>query len=246
MKILLIILALFLFGCSSDNKDIFEKYSDGSPKAVRFYKNSKDKSVYQLVWYFPDGKVQFEGMVKENKFFGSKINYYNNGNFKEVDSLINPCELNVSYCDSKVFLFDSSGKKIEEFENRNGSENGLSIKFDTAGRIKEKFELVDGHITGQGLKYFANGKVAFKATFKNDSIQGYAVYFYDNGNTMKMMQYNGEKMALPYFKWFENGEILKGEAINNERQILWTWMDKNRNIIKTKTVNFGSQFMVPE
>jgi len=136
MKILLLIPAIFFLGCSSDSKDIFEKYSDGSPKAVRIYKNSNDSSNYQLIWYFENGQIKFEGTVKENKFIGKKINYYNNGNLREIDSLIKPCDLNFCCCDGKVILFDSTGKKKEEFENRNGVENGLSVIFDTAGRIQ--------------------------------------------------------------------------------------------------------------
>jgi hypothetical protein len=41
-------------------------------------------------------------------------------NLKEVDSIINPCDLDFCCCDGKVLKYNSNGKLDQTFENRNG------------------------------------------------------------------------------------------------------------------------------
>ena len=56
----------------------------------------------QLSPTIPMDKFALKELLKNKKFIGVKMNYYENGNLKEVDSILNPCTLNFCCCDGKV------------------------------------------------------------------------------------------------------------------------------------------------
>jgi len=230
---------------SCKHTEVTERYSNGKPKEVRTYLN-KDSTDFKIVQYYPSGQISFEGNVVNKLFVGQKINYYENGKIKQIDSLHKPCALDFCCCDGLVRRYRENGTLQETFINKNGVEAGLVFTYDTLGRLETKYEMINGRKNGQAEKYFEDGTLAFKATFHNETIQGYAVYFYGNGDTLKMMKYNGNNMDFPYFKWLKNGQIIKGEVIDNGKQILWTWMDKQRIVLKTKTEAHTDDVTVPE
>lgn len=245
MRNTLIFISVLFILASCNHTEVTERYSDGKPKEERTYLN-KDSSKFKIVQYFPSGKISFKGNVENKLFVGQKINFYENGKVKQIDGLYKPCALDFCCCDGLVKRFRVNGVLQETFVNKNGVENGTVFTYDTLGRLETKYEMIDGHKNGQAEKYFDDGILAFKATFRNDTIQGYALYFYGNGDTLKMMRYYGNDMDFPYYKWLKNGQIIKGEVINSGKQILWTWMDKQRNILKTKTEKFVNEITVPD
>ena len=230
---------------SCKHKVVTERYLNGKPKEERTYLN-KDNTDFKIVQYYPNGQISFEGNVINKLFVGQKINYYENGKIKQIDSLHKPCALDYCCCDGLVKRYRENGILRETFITKNGVENGLVFAYDTLGNLESKVEMVNGRKNGKAEKFFDNGILAFKATFQNDTIQGYALYFYGNGDTLKMMKYHGNDMGFPYYKWLKNGQIIKGEVVNNGKQILWSWMDKNRTILKTKTEKFVDEISVPE
>ena len=230
---------------SCTNIEVKERHSNGKPKEVRTYLN-KDSTDFKIVQYYSSGQKSFEGDVINKFFVGRKISYYENGKVKQIDSLHKPCALDFCCCDGLVKRYTANGILQETFVNSNGVENGLVFTYDTLGRLEAKYEMENGRKNGKAEKYFVDGTLAFKATFRNDTIQGYALYFYKTGDTLKMMKYSGHDMDFPYYKWLKNGQIIKGEVVNNGRQILWSWMDKNRTILKTKTAKFENEITVPE
>jgi antitoxin component YwqK of YwqJK toxin-antitoxin module len=245
MRHTLIFISTLLCLTSCYHTVVTERHSNGKPKEERTYFNS-DSTDFKIVQYYPSGRISFEGNVINKLFVGQKINYYENATIKQIDSLYKPCALDFCCCDGLVKRYRENGILQETFINKNGVENGLVFTYDTLGRLETKYEMVNGRKNGKAEKYFENGILAFKATFQNDTIQGYALYFYGNGDTLKMMKYYGDGMDFPYYKWLKNGQIIKGEVINNGKQILWSWMDKNRNILKTKTAKFANEITVPD
>ena len=245
MRQTLIFISTLICLTSCNSTEVTERHSNGKPKEERTYFN-KDSSDFKIVQYYPSGQKSFEGNVINNLFVGQKINYFEKGKIKQIDSLYKPCALDFCCCDGVVKRFRESGILLETFINKGGVENGLVFTYDTLGKLESKYEMFNGHKNGKAEKYFDNGTLAFKAHFQNDTIKGYALYFYGNGDTLKMMKYNGNNMDFPYYKWLKNGQIIKGEVINNGNQILWTWMDKNRNILKTTKAKFATEITVPE
>lgn len=59
----------------------------------------------QLSPTIPMDKFAFKGTVENKKFIAVKMNYYENGNLKEVDSILNPCALNFCCCGGKVLKY---------------------------------------------------------------------------------------------------------------------------------------------
>jgi len=245
MRHTLIFIWSFICLTSCNRAKVIDRHSNGKPKEERTYLN-KDCTDFKIVQYYPSGQVSFEGNVVNNLFVGQKINYFENGKIKQIDSLEKPCALDFCCCDGIVKRYWENGNLQETFINRNGVENGLVFTYDTLERLEAKYEMVNGRKNGKAEKYFDDGVLAFKAIFQNDTIQGFATYFYGTGDTLKMMKYNGNDMDFPYYKWLKNGQIIKGEVINDGEQILWSWMDKNRNILRTKTVKFATEIIVPD
>ncbi len=239
-----IIVATILLLSSCNSSEITERYNNGQKKEEKVY--IKSKSDYTLIRYFQNGQKSFEGKIENNLFVNKKTSYFENGQISQVDSLFKPCILNFCCCDGLVTRFRENGIIEETFTNINGVENGIVRVYDTLGKLEFEYMMRKGKKNGLFKTYFVNGNISFKATFKNDTIIGYALYLKENGDTLKMMKYNGEQMDFPYFKWLENGQILKGELTNNGRQALWSWMDKNRKIIKKEVVNFDKEVVAPE
>ena len=224
---------------------VTERHANGKPKEERTYLNS-DSSNFKIVQYYPSGQVSFEGNVVNRLFVGEKVSYYENGKVKQVDSLHKPCALDFCCCDGLVKRYRENGSLSEIFINRNGVENGPVYTYDSAGRMETKYEMTDGRKNGEAEKYFENGVLAFKAKFQHDTIQGYAIYFDVNRDTLKMMRYNGQNMDFPYYKWLRNGQVLKGEVADDGKHIHWSWMDKNRNILRRKVEELATEVVVPE
>lgn len=238
------ILIVILFS-SCTKTEITKHYANGSKKEEITYFDKKHGD-FKIVQYFENGQKSFEGTVEGNMFVGKKINYYDTGVIREVDSLNKPCRLDNCCCDGVIKRYGPTGIIEEMFEIANEEKNGAVKVYDSLGLLEAAYNMKDGKKNGLFYKYFEDGVTAFKATFVNDTIEGYALYFYGNGDTLKMMKYKGDNMNFPYLKWLENGQILKGEVVNEGKHISWTWMDRNRNTLKRELVPYTEEIIVPE
>ena len=138
MKTLSIILLFtFLFGCKVEYRKTIDTYPNGKIKIEYVYPDKDEKSKYTILEYYNNGQTSFKGTVDNNKFVGVKINYFENGSLKEVDSIITPCNLDFCCCDGKVLKYYSNGKLDKTIENRNGVANGQVILYDkdSSGRV---------------------------------------------------------------------------------------------------------------
>lgn len=243
-----ITLLILLTGCHSDYKVTNEFYDNGKPKKVRIYKDKDDKANYTLICYFENGKIKTRATVKDNLFVGEKINYYENGTIQQIDSIINPCVLSNCCCDGKVKRYDSTGKIIEDFENRNGVENGTVHTYYENGVIKDNYKMQNGKKNGVALAYYESGVISFKAVYKNDTLINFVYYFNEKGDTTKYFNTTNGEMDFPYKKWLENGLILYGNYTDTTRKsVLWQWFDKtNKEIKRVIKKEEKAGFVAPE
>ena len=128
---------ILFFSCKTEYRKIIDTYPDGKVKEENVYPNKDDKAKYTIINYYSNGQIRFNGTVENKKFIGVKMNYYENGNLKEVDSILNPCALNFCCCGGKVLKYYSNGKLEQTFENRNGAANGLIHLYenDSSGKL---------------------------------------------------------------------------------------------------------------
>lgn len=236
----IILLLTFLFGCETEYKKTIDTYSSGKMKTEYVYPDKDDQSKYTVIKYFENGQVSFKGTVHNEKFVGVKINYYENGNLMEVDSIINPCELDFCCCDGKVLKYYSNGNLDQTFENRNGVANGQVVLYgnDSSGKIMSIRSYKDDKKNGIAKTFYQSGKLYKIETFSNNILIDYVYYFEENGDTMKInCTWNG-KEDFPSKKWLDNGQIFYVTYLDSTyNKALYRWTDKSGNELKREIVS---------
>lgn len=240
MRQTLFILTISLFlGCKTEIRETIESYPNGKVMTEYVYADKTNKKDYYINEYFENGQPKFKGTVKDGKFIDAKLNYYDNGNLREVDSIINPCALDFCCCDGKVFKYYRNGKLDQTYENRNGIANGIVTLYDndSTENISEITAYKDDKRNGISKTFFKSGKVFSIKTYLNDSLVDYAYYFHENGDTSKYFYHFKGKQDFPAKKWLENGQIFYATYSDSSfKNVLYRWTDKNGNQIKREQI----------
>jgi antitoxin component YwqK of YwqJK toxin-antitoxin module len=235
----IILTIILLFGCKTEVRETVETFPNGKVKSEYVYSNKENKNNYTIIDYFENGQVKFKGTVKDGKFVGAKLNYYENGNLSEVDSIINPCVLDFCCCDGTVFKYFRNGKLDQTYEIRNGVANGLVTIYDrdSLGRVILTTEYKDDKKNGIEIDYFESGSIYSISEFKNDTVVNYIYYFKENGDTSKYFFHFKGKQDFPVKKWLENGQIFYAAYIDSSyKKVLYRWTDKGGNEIKREII----------
>ncbi len=236
----IIIILTFLFGCKTENRKTIDTYSDGKTKSEYVYPDKNDKSNYTIIEYYNNGQISFKGTVEKNKFVDAKLNYYPNGSIKEIDSIINPCELNFCCCDGKVLKYYSNGKLDQTYENRNGMANGLVHLYenDSSGKLGIIYTYKDDKKNGVYKNFYNSGELYRLGTYRNDTLVDYIYYFERNGDTMKINYTWKGQEDFPSKKWLDNGQIFYATYLDSTfNRALYRWTDKAGNELKRQIVS---------
>ena len=182
---IILILTLMLWGCKTQFKKVIDSYPNGKSKTEFVYLDKDDTSHYSIVSYFVNGKISFKGIVENGKFVGAKVNYYENGNFKQIDSLNDPCDLNECCCNGKVRKYFSNGKLDQTFENKNGIANGSVVLYDSdsTGILDAIGIFENGKRNGIQRSFYKSGKLHSSAMYKDDTLIGKVQYYKENGDS---------------------------------------------------------------
>jgi antitoxin component YwqK of YwqJK toxin-antitoxin module len=249
MKNVNIFILLFLLsGCSERHLEIVSKYDNGKTKEERIYEDIEDKNKYEKTIYFENGNIKTKVYIENGKYIREKVNYYSNGNLRQIDSLNKPCELDFCCCDGSVTRFDTNGVLTETFINKNGTENGKVRTYFPNGQLSESYEMIEGKINGKGIRYYENGKLNCISEQRNDTLIGYIYYFDENGDSLKYHNHTNGEIDFPLKKWLKNGVTLSGNYIDlSKKKVLWQWFDSNGKLIKTKIdIETKDGFITPE
>ena len=230
---------ILFFSCKTEYRKIIDTYPDGKVKEENVYPNKDDKAKYTIITYYSNGQIRFKGTVENKKFIGVKMNYYENGNLKEVDSILNPCALNFCCCDGKVLKYYSNGKLEQTFENRNGAANGLIHLYenDSSGKLGIIYTYKDDKKNGPYKRFYNSGKLYSLGTYRNDTLVDHVYYFEENGDSMKIYYtWKGEE-DFPTKKWLDNGQIFYATYLDSTySKALYLWTDKSGNELKREVV----------
>jgi antitoxin component YwqK of YwqJK toxin-antitoxin module len=128
---LALVVAIFLFACRTKVvEETIEKYADGSPKVVRFYKDDGDKKeFFKECLYYPNHKKYMEGEYKNSKREGLWVSWFQNGNKWSEGSF--KAGLN----DGKRIIYYETGKKYIEGTYKDGEKIGVWRFYDENGKI---------------------------------------------------------------------------------------------------------------
>jgi antitoxin component YwqK of YwqJK toxin-antitoxin module len=151
MRHLSIIFIITLFSsCKTEYRKVIESFPNGKVKIENVYPDKNDKSKYTIIEYYQNGQISFKGTVENKKFIGVKLNYYENGNLKEIDSILNLCPLDFCCCDGKVINYYSNGKLDQTYEIKDGIADGLvyNYDYDSSGNLNEMFTYKKGKRNG--------------------------------------------------------------------------------------------------
>jgi antitoxin component YwqK of YwqJK toxin-antitoxin module len=240
MRQTFIILTITLFFCcKTEIRETIETFPNGKVKTEYVYYEKKINDDYTIIDYFENGQIKFKGTVKNKKFVGEKFNYYDNGILKEVDSIINPCDLDFCCCDGKVFKYYRNGKLDQTFENRNGVANGLVSIYDTdsSGTLWHTSFYSDNHRNGEYKEFYKSGKLYKLGTYRNDTLVGNMYYFKENGDTSKYFFHFKGKQDFPAKKWLANGQIFYATYTDSSyKNVLYRWTDEDGNEIKREQI----------
>lgn len=246
--IYILTLALF-FGCSvSSNKEVIETHPDGSPKSVKVYFDNKDSRNYIIKDYLPDGTLDFEGKVSNDRFVEYKKTYFENGNPKEIVELSDSADLDYCCPDGFYKYFYEHGQLKETHYKKNGLFNGLVVKYDSIGNKIGEYQVANDLKNGITKIFHDNGTIKSIKEYQNDTLIETAYYFTETGDSLKRHGTFKGKLDFPIKYWKDNGSSLLGEYHNGKSyQVKWTWRDSLNNVIKEEiadTVN--RQFVTPD
>jgi antitoxin component YwqK of YwqJK toxin-antitoxin module len=133
MRRLLIFTLTIFFSTNCGEKTekvIKEKYPDGSPKAVEYYKESDGQKVLtKQNTFYQDKKLRSEGNIKNNKMEGKWTFYYNNGKKWSEGFFKDGIE------DGLHTTWYENGNKRYEGLFKNGKRIGIWTIWDESGKI---------------------------------------------------------------------------------------------------------------
>jgi antitoxin component YwqK of YwqJK toxin-antitoxin module len=227
-----------------------ETYPSRKIRTEYIYPDKDNLKNYTIKEYFEDGNPKFIGTVENRKFIGAKLNYYDNGKFREVDSILKPCDLDYCCCDGTVFKYYRNGKLKQTYENRNGIANGKVTFYtkDSTGILDIIYSFKDGKKFGEYKSYYENGKLFNIGTYRNDTLVENEYYFDKKGDTLKILSHFNGQIDLPVKKWLENGQIFYATYIDSHfKNILYRWTDKNGIELKRKIFTIKNKnFVLPD
>ena len=137
MKKLICTLAVIIIvsACNNGNgkKFVEEKFSDGSPKLEKYYKdNDTSKEMTKEVRYYPNKQEQMEGEYKDSKRNGYWIYYYQNGNKWSEGYFVNGLD------DGKRSVYYENGQKRYEGYYDKGKQVGIWKFWDDSGKLQKE------------------------------------------------------------------------------------------------------------
>ena len=242
LQTILLLLIISLLSCNTEYRKTIDTYSNGKVKTEYVYSDKSDKSKYTIFDYYDNGQILFKGTVDSSKFVGVKLNYYENGNLEEVDSILNPCDLDFCCCDGKVFKYYSNGKLNQTFENKNGAVDGLAVLYsrDSSGKVWSVRNYNNDKQSGITKIFYPSGKLYKIETYRDDTLVDHVFYFEKNGDTMKIIYTWKGREDFPTKTWLADGQIFYATYLDSSyKNALYRWTDKAGKELKRQIVSIN-------
>ena len=166
---------------------------------------------------YPDKKIMYDGIFKDNHPVGEFRRYYNDG---ALQSLL---------------IFSNDGREaLATMYHPNGK---VSSKGKYVDQLKEGkwqfFSAIDGYLiceeyysgnmkNGPSVKFYPDSTIAEKVNYINDLMQGEWIQYYPNGNVCEKSHYKNGKATGEFKVWFDDGKVeITGQYKNDKRDGEW-------------------------
>jgi antitoxin component YwqK of YwqJK toxin-antitoxin module len=243
-----VMLVLSGMGCGHQVKRIMARYPNGNASTILIYPDSWDTNSYEMTNYYPDGKIFKVAQIKNGKYVGKKVTYFENGNVSQIDSLFNPCARHTKEWDGLLFRFNENGTISQEFTVKKGIFDGLFRQYSDSGVLIKEYYLVNDSIkNGLYEEFYRNGRVSLKLNYSNNTLTGLAYFFDPNADTSKYYGFRNNFRTFPYKRWLRDGQTMTGDVEDSaEKVIVWKWYDKNGVEFKReKSVGIREDYFIP-
>ena len=149
-------LAIFqICACRNPVKKVMAKNKDGSISVVYELPDKNDTLNFVMKIYYPNGRLQRMATVVNGKYSGKIITFWPSGKVYQVDSLYQPCDMNVRDCNEILYRYNENGSISQQFTVAGGSLNGLSRHYNGNGVLVKEYYLINDSIKdGDYKEYF--------------------------------------------------------------------------------------------
>ena len=222
---------LFL-ACQEANKEVTESWENGKEKKVRI----NEKTFSYESNYFENGKVESEGIIKEERKEKAWIYFYPNGKVKQE----------IYYREGKPFekakyYYENGNINIEAEYDDVGLKSGYWETYSNIGKLLSKGNYAQGRKVENWHYYNTEGSLEKEEKLDNfgryeyvniynnkGDLVRYSEYYKSNGIKLEFYQLDSSSNKVFYRSFYENGNIeLEGIKLNTHEIGLWTYWHGN-------------------
>ncbi len=223
-KLLYLLLAIaMLSACTGEIKEVTEKYPDGSPKVVTYFKKKNDiKIKVREIGYYQSQKEMYKGVFENGVRAGKWTYWYENGKTfaeTEVTSSIATQQWEILKPDETPYVEASYKIAVTEIYP-NGSPYHIICSKPSEKMASELF-------------FYPSYKLQMIGTSINNKREGKWSYWYENGNLWSEGYYkDGENDSIRNV-WFENGKKrYEGLYHSGKEAGKWKFYDEKGQLAK--------------
>jgi antitoxin component YwqK of YwqJK toxin-antitoxin module len=204
-------------------------------------------------FYYENGRISSEGLMKDGKPTGYWKNYHKNGKMKIEGNRKN------FQLDSLWKFYDEKGRITKSINYLEGKKNGFTIVYDTLGRIITTESYVKDVKEGFTKSYYKSGHVKSVVPFLKGRQEGTAYEFSEDSLITAISTYKGgilqgyekinqrdaeNKKQGIWKEFYENMQVKKIEQYNADSLDGYVKeYDKTGNLLTTKKYNNGKRIM---
>ncbi|MEI6696648.1 MAG: hypothetical protein WCO13_11325 [Bacteroidota bacterium] len=223
-KIIYLLLSIVtLSACTGEIKEISEKYPDGSPKVISYFKKIDNVKVkVREIGYYHSQKEMYKGGFEKGIRSGKWLYWYENGKkFAETEitaSFVNQ-EWEILKPDETPYM-ETSFKTVVSEIYPNGSPYHVIYSKPNEKMASELF-------------FYPSYKLQMKGFSANMHREGKWIYWYENGSPWSEGYYkNGENDSIRSV-WYENGKKrYDGLYLNGKEIGKWKFYDEKGQLAK--------------
>lgn len=204
-------------------------------------------------FYYENGKLSSEGLMKDGKPNGYWKNYYKNGKLKIEGNRKN------FQLDSVWKFYDEKGRITKSIDYKNGKKNGITAAYDTLGKVtlienysndvkegltrnfyksgktKSITPFVKGKQEGTAYEFSQDSLITGISTYKGGILQGY--------EKINQRDENNKKQGI-WKEFYDNKEVKKEQKFNDDSLDGYVKeFDSKGNLLSTKKYNLGKQIL---
>ncbi|MBX3163387.1 MAG: hypothetical protein KF900_02815 [Bacteroidetes bacterium] len=176
-------------------------------------------------FYYENGKLSSEGMMKNGKPDGYWKNYYKNGHLKIEGNRKN------FQLDSIWKFYDEKGRLSKTINYTEGKKNGETVIYDTAQKVMSVETYSNDVREGISKTFYKDGARKTETIYNNGKKEGYAYEFAQDSLITGLSNYKGGVLQS-YEKFNQRDE-------QNKKQGIWKEFQKDNITIK-KEMKYNS------